>query len=326
MFRMTEIAVGAVAGVLSLSVMGAAAFAGSQPVQPAGTAAVHTDGAERTIASERGDDGKKALQALNAILERLVQNGTITGEQKAKILDALRAAEQREERHLKEIWASLMRLSVEYLGLTKEQVNESLRAGTSLGTLTNETSGKSREGLISTLVSQVTAHVDQAVADKRVTQEHADRFKTGLVERVTKFVDHVYERKQAKEREKKQPEDREKKQPTDREKEHAKPVKVQAFLGDLMKAAVEYFDIERGQIVRQMAQGKSLGEIAAATEGKSRDGLVDALTASANASIDAAVAKGRITEPQGATAKEQVPAAVERFVDAKKPGKPKPRT
>jgi polyhydroxyalkanoate synthesis regulator phasin len=321
MFAMTKLAAGVAAGVLSFAVTGAAAYAAFQPVEGAPTAA-SIPGQASEAQAERG--GKGELAALNAILERFVQNGTITAEQKAKILEALRTAGQRDERHLKEIWEGLMGLSVEYLGLTKDQVGEALRAGTSLSALANETSGKSRQGLIDLLVERVTARVDQAVADEKVTPEQADRFTAGLAERIAKFVDHVYEKKQPKDRDKERKKDQSKERNKDRDKEQAKPVKVQAFLGDLMKAAALYFDIERGEIVRQLAQGKSLGEIAGGTEGKSRDGLVDALTESANENVDAVVAKGRITVAQGATAKEHVAEAVEKFVDAKKHGRTKP--
>lgn len=109
----------------------------------------------------------------------------------------------------------------------------------------------------------------------------------------------------------------------DRPGKHRGPgLKARAVFGDLWHAAVAYFETERGELMRQLAQGTSLGEIADATEGKGRDGLVDALEAAANASIDDALGNGTISEERAAAARERVPQAVERFVDATRPGRP----
>ncbi|MEK7285329.1 MAG: hypothetical protein AAB114_05640, partial [Chloroflexota bacterium] len=78
----------------------------------------------------------------------------------------------------------------------------------------------------------------------------------------------------------------------------------------------DYLGVERGQLMQQMKDGKSLGQIANATSGKSKDGLIAAMVAAANAEIDDAVAKGKLTAEQAAKAKERVPGAVEKFVDA----------
>lgn len=313
MFPMTRLATAAVTGVLSLAVTGAAAFAAFQPVTaPAETTALVSDQAQVTTAAH--PERKGAFEALEQILSRLVENGTITQAQKEAILKAVREAADHErdgDRHLKEIWESLMRLSIDHLGLTKEQVSEALRSGKSLGELADATPGKSREGLISYLVAQVTALIDKAVAEGKITQEQAHRVMASLRERIVRFVDHKYEQRPRKDRDK------------DRDKDRGKHVQVQAFMGDLMKAATEYLGTERGQIVSQMAQGKSLGQIANETAGKSRDGMVQALVTAANANIDDAAAKGKLTAEQTAQAKERVRGAVEKFVDASRQKKPK---
>lgn len=321
MFPMTRLATAAVTGVLSLAVTGAAAFAAFQPVTaPAETTALISDQAQVTTAAH--PERKGAFEALEQILSRLVENGTITQAQKEAILKAVREAADHErdgDRHLKEIWESLMRLSIDHLGLTKEQVSEALRSGKSLGELADATPGKSREGLISYLVAQVTALIDKAVAEGKITQEQADRVKASLRERIVRFVDHTYQERPGKDRDK----DREKDKDKDRGKDRGKHVQVQAFMGDLMKAATDYLGIERGQITRQMAQGKSLGQIANETAGKSRDGMVQALVTAANANIDDAAAKGKLTADQATQAKERVPGAVEKFVDASRQKQPK---
>lgn len=296
MFPITKLAASAVAGVLSLTVTGAAALAAFQPVAPTVPAAsIVADVPAATTSAEK----KGAGEAIEAILERLVQNGTLTAAQKEAILKAIREATDRDHdgaRFLKRVLAKLMSWSVEYIGLPEEAIRAQLAAGKSLGQIADQQPGKSRDGLITYLVDNATKAIDAAVAEGKITQEQADRAKASLREHVVKFVDHVYEKRPG--------------------RDHGKD--VMKFLGDLMKAAVDHLGLERGEIVRQMAQGKSLGQIADATPGKSKDGLVQALTASANANIDQAVANGKLTPEQATELKAKVGDAVTRFVDAAK--------
>jgi hypothetical protein len=200
MFLKTKIATGAVAGVLTLAMTGAAAFAAFQPVGAMASATVRGTDTQTSAAEREKNTG--LVRALEAILERLVQNGTITAEQKTQILAAVNSAEDDEDsaRHLKRIWNSFMGLSVEYLGLEKEDVNAALREGTSLGALADATEGKSRDELIVFVVAEVSALIDQAVVDEKITAERAATAKAGLADKVAKFVDHVYEKRVAKDR------------------------------------------------------------------------------------------------------------------------------
>ena len=69
-----------------------------------------------------------------------------------------------------------------------------------------------------------------------------------------------------------------------------------------------------------MRSGKSLGDIANDT-GKSRDGLVQALTTAANTRIDKAVADDKLSAEQATTLKTKVAAEIAKFVDHKAPAK-----
>jgi polyhydroxyalkanoate synthesis regulator phasin len=193
MFLKTKIATGTIAGVLTLAMTGAAAFAAFQPAEPLVSAAAHPTDAQ-TSAAERGKN-TGLVRALEAILGRLVANGTITAEQKTKILEEVGSAGAPEDgaRQQKRIWGSLMGFSVEYLELTKAEVGTALRAGTSLGALAGATEGKSRDGLIGAVATGVTGLIDEALADGKITEERAAAAEAELLERVTKFVDHVYE-------------------------------------------------------------------------------------------------------------------------------------
>jgi hypothetical protein len=96
---------------------------------------------------------------------------------------------------------------------------------------------------------------------------------------------------------------------------------VKSFLGDLLTAARDYLGgVTLQDVTTAMRSGKSLGDIAN-DKGKSRDGLIQALTTAANARIDQAVASNKITADQAATLKSKVAAEITAFVDRKHPAK-----
>jgi polyhydroxyalkanoate synthesis regulator phasin len=196
----SKLATAAVTGVLSLAVTGAAAFAAVPSAEPTRLTAAIDTAPQTTAQADRDgkDKNKDRGDALKAVLDRLVANGTITQAQEEAILKAFKeAAGHRDESAgiAKRILGDLMQLSVEYIGLPNEAVTGQLKAGKSLGEIAATQPGKSKEGLITYLVAQVSAQLDQAVAEGKITKERADEAKKGLVEHVTKFVDHKYERK-----------------------------------------------------------------------------------------------------------------------------------
>ncbi len=75
------------------------------------------------------------------------------------------------------------------------------------------------------------------------------------------------------------------------------------FLGNAMKTSAEYLGLTGEQLKEQLKSGKSLAKIAATTPGKSRDGLIAALTNAAEAEIKAALAAGKITPAQAEEAR-----------------------
>jgi len=68
------------------------------------------------------------------------------------------------------------------------------------------------------------------------------------------------------------------------------------FIGKL-DAAADYLGLTHAQLRAQVESGKSLAQIAQA-QGKSVDGLVDALVNEAKKHVDAAVSAGRLTQAQ----------------------------
>ncbi|MEO5838677.1 MAG: hypothetical protein ABIQ73_17945 [Acidimicrobiales bacterium] len=78
----------------------------------------------------------------------------------------------------------------------------------------------------------------------------------------------------------------------------------------------EYLGLTPDALKQELQSGKSLAEIA----GPKTQGLVEMLTAKANARIDAALAAGKIDESRAATLHAKVGPAIERLVNAKRPG------
>lgn len=94
---------------------------------------------------------------------------------------------------------------------------------------------------------------------------------------------------------------------------------AKAVLGNLLKIAHTYLGLTPQDLATQLHAGKSLGEIAAANAatGKSRDGLVKALTDAATAKIDAAAAAKTITADQATKLKAELATHVTNLVDHK---------
>jgi hypothetical protein len=96
-------------------------------------------------------------------------------------------------------------------------------------------------------------------------------------------------------------------------------VDARQFVGDVVKGSSEYLGISIADLKKQLRDGKSLAEIASATAGKSRDGLVDALDKAADARIKAAVDAGKLTPAQADQLRPKIHGAIVKIVDHKRP-------
>ena len=191
-----KLAASAIAGILGLAVTGAAALAAFQAPDPTSASSVVAGTAGLTQTDKEG-----AKDRVKDILDKLVANGTITQAQDEAILKAFReAAGSNDKGELKHVLGDLTKLSSDYLGIPLGQLKQQLADGKSLGEIANATPGHSRDGLIKFLVDQVTAQVEKALAEGKISKEMAERIKSHLTEHVTKFVDHKFERKPAQNR------------------------------------------------------------------------------------------------------------------------------
>jgi hypothetical protein len=86
-------------------------------------------------------------------------------------------------------------------------------------------------------------------------------------------------------------------------------------IGDSEAAAAAYLGTTEADLETKVRAGQTLGQIANATAGKNRDGLVNALIADATAKIDAAQKAGTITADQATQLKANLATRIAQEVD-----------
>ena len=279
------------AGVLTAALLGGAALAAFAPVTADPVSAVE---AQLGIAAPANGGTDK----LKAILDALVAKGVITAAQEDAVIAAIRDADPKRDGDLKRIFGGLFEESAKYLGMTTADLRTKL-PGTSLAAIADKTPGKSRAGLVADLQSAVNAAIDKLLAANKITKDQSDKAKAQAPGHIARFVDHVYEHRVP--------------------KTTTRAPRVAEFVGDVFGAARDYLGLSQADVVKAMREGKSLGDIANATPGKSRDGLVAQLTAAANAKIDKAQTDGKVTAGQATELKAQMSSAVTALVDRRGP-------
>jgi ribosomal protein S20 len=86
-------------------------------------------------------------------------------------------------------------------------------------------------------------------------------------------------------------------------------------MGDSLAAAATYLGTTEADLQTKIRAGQTLAQIANATAGKNRDGLVNALVADATARIDAAQTAGKITADQATQQKSNLATRIGQLVD-----------
>jgi hypothetical protein len=85
-----------------------------------------------------------------------------------------------------------------------------------------------------------------------------------------------------------------------------------------LAAAAEYLGVSEAELRRRLALGESLADVAEA-EGKSVDGLKEALVADAEERLDEAVDDGMLTEEQAKTMLDRLRSRVDALVEGELP-------
>jgi len=289
-----KLMVAAAVGVGSVGLFGAAALGAFGPDASSGVVSAIAPAASSVLGEDKAGDRLKQL------LDGLVQKGVITAQQEDAILAAAKDATTAKVRTGKVV-RDLLGESATYLGLAPKDLLVKL-PGTSLGKIADSTPNKSKAGLVTTLSTAANADITKALSDKKITDAQAKTLRDGLAAEINTFVDRTWPTKPA-------------------AAPRAALPNVKAFLGDMLQTARDYLGgVTLKDVTSAMRSGKSLGDIAN-DKGKSRDGLVAALTTAANTRIDKAVADNKLTADQAATLKTKVAAEIARFVDRKAPAK-----
>ena len=170
--------------------------------------------------------------------------------------------------------ASLLDDAASYLGLTEAELRTKLRNGNSLADIATE-QGKSVDGLVDALVAAEKKQLGAAVKAGKLTDAQRDRIETNLEDRVTDAVNAELP-------------------------SFGFKFGPGAFLpsrGSHLDAAASYLGVTESELQADLREGKSLADVAK-EEGKSVDGLVDALVAAEKKELDEAVQDGRLTDTQ----------------------------
>jgi hypothetical protein len=91
------------------------------------------------------------------------------------------------------------------------------------------------------------------------------------------------------------------------------------FFGDKLSSAADYLGLTQAELREQLAGGKSLAEIAEA-EGKSVDGLQQAMLAGAKSDLNEAVRNERLTQEQADEIYEHLQSSIDDLVNGTLPG------
>jgi len=290
-------AIAATTAIFGTALLGGAAFAAFAPSQLETPFVAGVEGSPS--AQDKGDRAAKIKQ----ILAALVAKNVITQAQADAIVAALNDvnSDRGRDELLRRVLASLFDQSAKYLEMKPADLRAAL-PGTSLGAIADKTKGKA--ALVIALNAYVNGAIDKAVADNRITQDQGTKAKSLAPDHINTFVDHVYPKKEPR-------------AVTPKAPRAAVAPKVQSFIGDATTAAREYLGLSAQDLVTSLRSGKSLGEIADATNGKTRTGLIATVTASTNTKIDKAQQDGKLTAEQATALKATTLNAVTQLVDRK---------
>ena len=168
----------AAAVVLALGI-GAYAFS---TVLPAGASSTSSSIADALAGGHSG-------ARVQAVLDKLVADGTITKDQEDKILAALKdAAPAKGEfgRGGPAILHKAVDTAAQALGLSTSDLKAELKAGKSVADVANE-KGVSLDTVTKALTDAANSALDKAVADGKITQPRADELKAKLPDVISKF-------------------------------------------------------------------------------------------------------------------------------------------
>lgn len=172
-----------VAAAVAASLTGGAA-AGVALFTP--TLATAQDDAQETPQDEQAP--REAPDWMREALAPLVENGTITQGQADAALDAIAQAKpERPHRPFLRHRIALLDTAAEAIGIEPAELREALRNGQTIAQV-SQANDVDPQRVVDALVAEHNEHLDEAVANGRLTQEQADERKANAEERFTDLV------------------------------------------------------------------------------------------------------------------------------------------
>lgn len=162
---------------------------------------------------------------------------------------------------------------VEETGLEAREIMQQVAQGSTLAEII-EANGGDVQSVIDQTVTVLTDEINQAVTDGKLTQERADRLLSNVQDLVTRAINGELFPNRL----------------------DNGPIR-RASQTILVRAAAEETGLRPAQILEQLAQGQTLGEVITANNG-SVDNVVNAAVTAATEQINAAVASGRLGQEQ----------------------------
>jgi len=179
-----------------------------------------------------------------------------------------------------------LKAAADYLGISVDKLSKELEGDASLAEIATE-QGKSVDGLKQALIDGAKAELDKSVAAGDITADQEQQMLSKLGSRVDDLVDR---------------------------KGGVSFPPAKPPLGDPVEAAAGYLGLSVDQLGQELRGGKSLADVAKA-QGKSVDGLEQALIAAAKSDLGKSVAAGEITADQEQQIIGQLSSQVDAFVN-----------
>lgn len=298
----------------SAVLLGTVALGSARPdaIEAVVASAAPVDGED--LASEDGKSG-----TLRAALDKLVQAGVITAEQRDRILKAIeeeQAAAKRKRGQADKpkppaIKVDLLREAAAAIGIELKQFLQELREEKTVAKVAAK-HGLSRDAVVQRMTATANAKVDEAVASGRLDAARAAQMKERLAKQIAELVDraHTFPAKD-------RPKDKPKPPgpPRDKPKPPAAAQPKFHVLQHLVQDAAEAIGVSPGQLKQELRGGKSLKDVAQA-HGVSRDALIQKLVAAETARIRKALEAGRISKETAERLERRLAEAVVKAVDA----------
>lgn len=183
--------IAAAAMAASLTVGGAAGVAIFTPSLSGATQT--TDDTTQTDAGQTADADHPRLENwLDEALTPLVPD-TLSSEQKDAVISAIEAnAPDRPHRPGLGLRGDVGEAVAQALGITTDELRQAHQDGQTLADLA-EANGVDEQDVIAAIVDTLEAHIDEALANGRITQDQADQMKANVQERAQQLFDGTFD-------------------------------------------------------------------------------------------------------------------------------------